>query len=560
MVGVEDSEAKRQRRIHQFLPLSLYPFFFFNGERVEGIASADAYDKVEAGVKTLLDVAIYERGEKHLRSQVERELTAQLQQLGDVELQRIAKELQELEDEKETLDERLLTHQHNVQAHNEEIGIIEGKQEKIQELAGLAKERERLRGEEARTGGELLEAKKRFVASFSKNGYLAFSDKVLGDTERLILDARRRGEIPAKIKPQFVDDLLSSRICICGAEVLPGTAGYERLVSWRDQTGLAELEEQISYTSAAIGRLKERRDEYRASVQLYSKDMDRLLKERQSLKSSFAIIDEKLGDPANGEDATRLHELLRKLQRDREQERAEIIVSERDILANEEKQSQTKKKIRALQTQSEKGLLIKRQLEAVDHVADAIAAIGRLQKEDVRKSLDESIRHIWNDAAIKQYTASVTEDYRLLLSKQVGGNESPVIGASTGEKQVLALSFVGSLVRKARENFGKLHGVQVGGYYPLIMDSPFGSLEDDYRAKVAEWVPRLADQVVVLVSKSQWRAEVEDAMKKHIGKEYILELYTSKEGSNREIEVNGAKHPYVISTSDPTEKTIIREI
>jgi DNA sulfur modification protein DndD len=560
MVSVEDTEAKRQKRIEQFLPRSLYPFFFFNGERVERIASPDAYDSVELGVKTLLDIAIYERGEKHLRTQVERELTASLQQLGDVELQRVAKELEDLDEKKEAIEERLANHQTNVQELGVDIGIIEGKQEKIQELAELAKERERLREDERKLGVELIDVQKRFSMVLSKNGYLAFSEGVLSETERLILDARRRGDIPAKIKPQFVNDLLSSKICICGTEILPGTAGYDCLVKWRDQTGLADLEEQLSYTAAAVGRLRERRNDYRSAVEQFCKDIDRLLRARQAVKSSLAVIDEKLGDPSHGEDAARLQEHLRKLQRDREQEKAEIIVAKRDLDANEEAQAAVKKKIRTLQTQSEKGALIKRQLEAVDHVADAIAAIGKLQKEDVRRSLDESIRLIWNDAAIKQYTASVTEDYRLLLSKQIAGNDTPVVGASTGEKQVLALSFVGSLVKKARENFGKVHGVQVGGYYPLVMDSPFGSLEDDYRAKVADWVPRLADQVIVLVSKSQWRAEVEGAMKDRIGKEYVLELHTSKEGSNRDIEIRGVKVPYVVSENDPNEKTIIREV
>jgi DNA sulfur modification protein DndD len=288
--------------------------------------------------------------------------------------------------------------------------------------------------------------------------------------------------------------------------------------------------------------------------------MQSLLSARKSIRSSVALIQEKLGDPTHGEDASRLHESLKKLQRQREDTKAELIVCQRDAAQNEEQQVEVKRKIRTLETQNEKGAVIKRQLDAVDHVADALAALAKIQKEDVRQSLDESIRAIWDDAAIKQYRASITEDYRLLLSKQVGGTTMPVIGASTGEKQVLALSFVGSLVRKARENFGKAYGVQIGGHYPLVMDSPFGSLEDDYRAKVAEWVPRLADQVVVLVSKSQWRAEVENAMKDRIGKEYILELHTSKEGANRDIEIGGVRHPYVVSTVDPIEKTIIKEV
>jgi DNA sulfur modification protein DndD len=140
-----------------------------------------------------------------------------------------------------------------------------------------------------------------------------------------------------------------------------------------------------------------------------------------------------------------------------------------------------------------------------------------------------------------------------------------VHGASTGEKQVLALSFVGSLVKRAKENLenkaaAAQMGLQVGGEYPLVMDSPFGSLEDDYRAKVAQWIPTLAHQVVLLVSKTQWRDEVERETRPRVGREYILELHTQKMGADRSIVIAGKEYPYVVETRDPIEQTVIREV
>ncbi|MFN8626112.1 MAG: hypothetical protein U0587_09065 [Candidatus Binatia bacterium] len=72
------SDAARQKRIEQILPKALYPFFFFNGERVERLASPDAYDSVESGVKTLLDIEVYERGGRHLRQAVAKQLADDL--------------------------------------------------------------------------------------------------------------------------------------------------------------------------------------------------------------------------------------------------------------------------------------------------------------------------------------------------------------------------------------------------------------------------------------------------------------------------------------------------
>jgi len=203
-------------------------------------------------------------------------------------------------------------------------------------------------------------------------------------------------------------------------------------------------------------------------------------------------------------------------------------------------------------------------IDAVSSVSTALDEITKIQQEDVRASLDAKIKEVWTDAAIKDYEASITDQYRLRLTKKIGSATQPVVGASTGEKQVLALSFVASLVDKARENYTKhgprIQGVSVGGQYPLVMDSPFGSLEDEYRAKVAEWLPTLADQVVVMVSNSQWRGEVESAMKSRIGCEYVLELHTLKRGANKKIVVGDSEYDYVVSSPEPVEKTIIRRV
>jgi len=71
---------------------------------------------------------------------------------------------------------------------------------------------------------------------------------------------------------------------------------------------------------------------------------------------------------------------------------------------------------------------------------------------------------------------------------------------------------------------GSLHRYLDGGGFPIVMDSPFGSLDSVNRSNIAEAITQLADQLVVLVSKTQWLNEVEQEMQSSIGSEYILDL------------------------------------
>ena len=92
------------------------------------------------------------------------------------------------------------------------------------------------------------------------------------------------------------------------------------------------------------------------------------------------------------------------------------------------------------------------------------------------------------------------------------------------------------------------------------MDSPFGSLEQDYQKKIAEWIPTLAGQVVVMASKSQWSPQVESAFRRRIEREYILELHTPKQGAIQSIKILELEHPYVVETENEFEYTEIKEV
>jgi DNA sulfur modification protein DndD len=78
------------------------------------------------------------------------------------------------------------------------------------------------------------------------------------------------------------------------------------------------------------------------------------------------------------------------------------------------------------------------------------------------------------------------------------------------------------------------------------MDSPFGSLDSGNRSNIAEAITTLADQLVVLVSKTQWLNEVEREMEPAVGAEYVLVYYTAKEDAElEEMERYGRGYPLV---------------
>ena len=99
----------------------------------------------------------------------------------------------------------------------------------------------------------------------------------------------------------------------------------------------------------------------------------------------------------------------------------------------------------------------------------------------------------------------------------------------SSDLQVTSLAFVGAIVDVAREQTEDKSFIEFGGEYPIVLDSPFGQLDEDHRKRTALCLPSLSNQVIVMVSGSQWKGPVEEEMKANIGRIYHLAYHDPKE-------------------------------
>jgi len=563
LTPVGETEDDCQQRLHRLLPKSLYPFFFFNGERVEALARPDAFDRVEKGVKTLLDLEVFERCLRHL-GQVRQDMERELGRVGDNTSKNIIAKIQELTGKEEALQGKVRAKEKQATDLREEIVQFENKQAEIEVLREETARREQLREKLDRLKRERQAITEEIRKGLSTDGYLGFGNVIWERVNEHIREAHKKGEIPAKIKPQFVDDIIESGHCICGRDIVPGSVEAAALLAWKGSAGIAVLEESISNLSGDIRLLRDRSDRFFEQVGQRNGALSEKLGEIRQTAAELEAIETKLGQQEYGDDAATLAARLTTLREDEKTSQVDLALLRREGKELADAIAEKRTELKRTQDQDERAKVIRRRIEALERMSTVVETVVGIKKDGVREKLDRSVKTIWNSAAIKDYVASITDDFRLVLEKNIGGERQPVYGASTGERQVLALSFVGSLVKAASENLtaetGKPFELEFGGLYPLVMDSPFGSLEEQYRRQVADWIPQLANQVVLFVSNTQWRHEAEDVMSGRIGREYVLELHTAKQGVTQDVTVGGRSVRYVVSSSDPHEQTKIKEV
>jgi DNA sulfur modification protein DndD len=325
--------------------------------------------------------------------------------------------------------------------------------------------------------------------------------------------------------------------------------------SWLDRSGIQQVEEAVIQMGGEVNSIERQIPEFWAEVEQEQSSIENLRRHLSTLENQLDDIREQL---KGNEDINvsglekRLEEIEEKiidLHREDENVARDIEECEREIAG-------LSKQIKELKAKGKQQALIQRQIRATDDAIDRITQVRSRVESKFRVVLEQKVREIFRQVSFKTQVPKLTENYELVLVEPLTDGES-VVAPSTGENQILSLSFIGSIIERVRY-WSRKHSL-IGldsSSFPIVMDSPFGTLDENYRRQIARLIPTLADHLVVLATKTQWRGEVETEMEPYIGKEYVLVFNSAKPDCQSEsIVLNGESYPLVRQNPNEFEWT-----
>lgn len=545
--------------VGRILPESLHQYFFFDGERIDQIVRYKNKEEIAEATKELLGIEVLNRSIRHL-GEARKSLETDLRMIGDAETKKYLKDKQKLEKEVESLSQRQVEIAQELEYQGELKKAVSGSLLELSGAGELQQLRTELENQEAAIKEQLKQAREVLKRVISTRGYTVFISEAVADFRGVFQDLRENGELLTGIKREFVEDLLAQQRCICGAELSEGTHAYQAVRSWMERAGVADIEEATIRAIAQVDEIEKQVPELWAEVDRQQANTNNNRSELSRVETQLDDLKKKLRNFPDGD--------VSQLQRRLDEIEAKIGDLNRETGSNQQQIGTLTREIETLgkkidkqQMNEYKQVLAQRRIAATQDAMERLIEVRSRLEHEFRLQLEKRVQELFTQISFTPYIPKLNEKYELTLVENTTGKEAEV-AASTGENQILSLSFIGGIINGVRDWSQKntLMGPD-SSTFPIVMDSPFGSLDEMYRRQIAKKLPKLANQLVVLVTKTQWRGEVAEEMANYVGREYVL-VYNSPKPDCEEdwIELGGVRYPLVKQSPNEFEYTEIVEV
>lgn len=544
LVAIEDGlevplgrNVQPDRFIQSVIPREMAPHFFFYGEassKYAGETGARAFGQAVKSIlgSTVANLALtdLEKAHKEFSKQAADNTNAAAVALQtrnseiDTDVKRLEGEIAKHIEEEETAN-KLMTRFSTELAGTE---IIKNDQ----------KRRTTLEKQISRDEGRLISQEATSSKWLSEYGAPLLSQSFIEDVSNLLAQEDTRKKIPGDHSEKLITEILEDGECICGTMFKEDSYEHKRIQALLATATDQVMMDRVIHTKQALGTLLGRSKNAWAA-------------RRQNLEN-LAVIS---GDIRSAEiEVAEISDRLKnnKITSIAEKETALISATKhhRDAISNQERKLVRQKQLIKEKTENSRQQteLMRLSEAAQRHVRRkdlTLLLINRLRERlieeegsariEIKFKIDEIIKRFMR----KPFNVLIDQNYRL----KVMNEKREEVPKSTGENQMLGLAFTGAIASFAKDRRFEDSDILLSGTEaPLVVDSPFGHLDPIYRKGVANFLPKLASQVVLLISTSQASKEVLDELDEKIGSQYVLTRYNQSTQGTKEdetITING---------------------
>lgn len=512
-----DSEQVTYHKLllDQILPNNVRDYFLFDGDRIYDLASPGSSQEVRDAIYRVVDLELLSNARDHLEDiakeyarEAKRESVGQLKEIEGLynqEIENKDKEKHKLNDIKE-----------EISSVKRQIKVLEQKLENIPDTSDLQDRRNKLESEI----DKLSEFRKRELISLRKSAYISSLAFIGDDCTSLINvlnEKRNKGEIPRSVSKILLEDMIKMESCfICKKEIKQGNELYnaiiDRLETEKKRKSNEELLEYffgMKDLSELIGDALNNSKNSDAEINKYDKNI-----KENNLEIEQIDIELKKFPQVDIVGITRELSKLRDehVRQSVNENQCNDRILNIEKLINEYDKQRTelaKKQYKVLSAQLRENLARTASNE-IDLIYDKFAEESRVAVEKL--TIDEFKKFIISSS---EYEVSLNSDYELEVLDSNGNRALQRL--SMGQSQCLSLAFITAISRVSEKN------------PPLVIDMPFGRLDETVHEVISERLPELTSQLILfLLPNTEWNDKTKRNLKPKSEFVYELEFDSKK--------------------------------
>jgi DNA sulfur modification protein DndD len=520
---------EQDQELSNILPEQVSRFFLFDGELLQQyeellINESEIGRRIREAIERILGVPVLKNGRADLRELLDDAESQETKAAQQSDLTKeLGSQLEKTQEKRNRLEEDLNELQEEVEDLKEQKTAKREQLDEIDAIRALMEEKNDLEQDIDDIEEQLDQKQEKLKGLMDEAWYAVLEDTV---NERLDDLREKQAELQQQRTEVSVAKELSERISnAVDDNTCPICKQY---IDDEQESHLQEEIEELKREASRDSRPDEEFDDIVRAADVLNnllrsnpkdriKDVistiDQLKAERASKQDRVREIEEDI-DSSKKKEATRL-----KQEHENIIGKISIKKSAMDDLAGdlEEVEKSTKKLMEKLDSISGDELeeerkrrqLYENLMELFD---DGVAEY----RDELRQRVEEDASDIFIDLTTEpEYERlEINENYGLTIIHE-DGDEIPI--RSSGAEHVVALALMGAL-----QNNAPLQG-------PIIMDSPFGRLDEGHVKNVVQALPSLTDQVILLVYKDELEMETaRELLKGKLRKEYEMERVSAR--------------------------------
>lgn len=539
--------------IGSILPKPLAPFFFFAGEMIlKGLSTGTYQQGATDAIRSVLGLKLAEQAIEDLK-EIRKRKQKELQTLSaGTNLATVSAALAEAEQYVESRMDQLLQQRTLATQLETQKREIYDKLRGQESSSVLQQRRDRVEKQLSAAKSRLASADAERQRIVYETGHAVFLAQAAKDASAHINEGVTKKKVPSPFDKTFVKDILDSGICICERPISSSSKEYRAVAAMINSA----TDEVMMKRTLAVRAISERVATLAASAPRALRGVLERLSDGQDQLEQLEQEQARIRELMQRHEAMNVRELEAQVERVEDTLRDLVVNKKRtedDIELKKADISRLKTELERAQAASPQVAQAKTGLDLVETLISSLQV--ELEAVETRglERITAALNTVVGNSTRKKYSAEVTQEYAIRLYKSESDGEKRLVRVlSDGEQRLLDLCFVSALVAVCREREAEKNAIVLpGAIAPLVVDAPFGQLDPEYQALAVKTMMDLSDQLVLLLSKTHWTPEVDNAIRPSIGKEYLLIGY--RQGSA------GGAAPVRISVEDRVYDQMVYE-